>query len=82
MEDGNTPVGGPLLSAEVSSRSEGDTPSEKARIGGRKTSRGRDAGACRRVGNVRQRDDSDPYVAGGDYSELQSGRIVLQKQNW
>ena len=29
MEDGNTPVGGPLVSAEVSSRSEGVPPSRK-----------------------------------------------------
>ena len=29
MEDGNTPVGGPLVSAEVSSRSEGVSPSRK-----------------------------------------------------
>ena len=43
---------------------------------------GRNAGACRRVGNVHQRDDTDPYVAWCDYSELQSGRIVLQKQIW
>ena len=31
MEDGNTPVGGPLVSAEVSSRSEGALPSRKSR---------------------------------------------------
>ena len=29
MEDGNTPVGGPLVSAEVSSRSEGVLPSRE-----------------------------------------------------
>ena len=29
MEDGNTPVGGPLVSAEVNSRSEGVLPSRK-----------------------------------------------------
>ena len=29
MEDGNTPVGGPLVSAEVGSRSEGVQPSRK-----------------------------------------------------
>ena len=29
VEDGNTPVGGPLVSAEVSSRSEGVPPSRK-----------------------------------------------------
>ena len=29
MEDGNTPVGGPLVSAEVNSRSEGVPPSRK-----------------------------------------------------
>ena len=37
MEDGNTPVGGPLVSAEVSSRSEGVPPSRKrgSKEGGR-----------------------------------------------
>ena len=29
MEDGDTPVGGPLVSAEVSSRSDGGTPSRE-----------------------------------------------------
>ena len=82
MEDGNTPVGGPLVSTEVSSRSEGVPSSRKVRIRVRRTSQGRNAGACRRVGNVHQRDDSDPFVAGCDCSELQSGRILLQEQIW
>ena len=34
MEDGNTPVGGPLASAEVSSRSEGVLPSRKRGLEG------------------------------------------------
>ena len=31
---------------------------------------------------MHQRDDSNPYVAGCDYSEFQGGRIVLLKQIW
>ena len=38
--------------------------------------------ACRWVGNVHQRDDSDPQVAGCGFSEGQSGRSVRQKQIW
>ena len=79
MEDGNTPVGGPLVSAEVSSRSEGVPPSRKRRSEEGGTSRGRNAGACRHFGNVFQRDDSDLYVACCDDSELHN---VLQKQIW
>ena len=64
MEDGNTAVGGPLVSAEVNSRSEGVLP----RIRGWRTSRhgqGRNAGACRRVGNV-------PEMRGADFIYFES----------
>ena len=49
MEDGNTPVGGPLVSAEVTSRSEGVPPSRKRGSEEGEFSRGRNAGACTRV---------------------------------
>ena len=38
IEDGTTPVGGPLVSAEVSSRIGGCSTVERARIRGRRTS--------------------------------------------
>ena len=55
---------------------------EKARIREKRSSWRPDVGVYGRVGNVLQRDDSDPYVAGSDYSECQGGRLVLQKQIW
>ena len=82
MEDGNTPVGGPLVPAEVSSRSEGVPPSRKRESEKRGALGDLTLECTDGVGNVHQGDDSDPYVAGCDDSEFQSGRIVLQKRIW
>ena len=54
MEDGNTPVRGPLVSAEVSSRSEGVPTVEKARIREKRSSWRLDVGVYGWVGNVHQ----------------------------
>ena len=58
MEGGNTPVGGPLVPAGVSSRSEGGLSSGK-RGSEERGAPEPDVGAYGRVGNVHQRDASD-----------------------
>ena len=69
MEDGNMPVGGQLASAKVSSRTEGVLPSRKRESEERGAHEDPDEGAHARVGNVHQRDDSDPQVAACGFSE-------------
>ena len=76
MEDGNTPVGGPLVSAEVNSRSE-VFYRRKCEIREKRSSWRPDVGAYGWVGNVHQQDDSDPQVAGCDVSESKGGRICF-----
>ena len=61
MEDGNTPVGDRRVFYRRESE---DQRKETSRPG-----QGRNVGACRRVGNVHERDDSDPQVAGCGVSE-------------
>ena len=77
MKDGDTPVGGPLVSAKSSSRSEGVPPSRK---------RGSEDGGLPKdamleyadvSNNVHQRDDSDLQVAGFWCQQVKGSRICF-----